>query len=140
MVSFDWSIDVVEIMPWLHDSIASTGIQRNEVCKPSTRGSRRGSNLSIQRQNRESSFTFFLLLYRICMHQVIQRYFLPLNYLTLAKNTIHDAQMPLRCVIATVNIDSGSVSIFGIVVLTLWRRFVMYAFPTYAFSTWVQYH
>jgi hypothetical protein len=48
---------------------------RSVVCRLRTMGSRRRKNVSIPCQNTESSFTFFLLLYRICMYQVIQRHF-----------------------------------------------------------------
>ena len=48
--------------------------------------------VSIQRQNRESSFTFFLLLYRIFMHEVIQRGFSPLSELLPTEK--HYSQCP----------------------------------------------
>ena len=47
--------------------------------------------------------------------------FLAVELLDTDKNTIHDAQMPLRWIVATVNTVSHCMSIFGIVILTLWR-------------------
>ena len=45
-------------------------------------------------------------------------------YMIPTKITIHDAQMPLRWIVVMVNADSCCLSIFGIVVLTLWRVYV----------------
>jgi hypothetical protein len=79
--------------------------------------------VSIHRQNTESSFTVFLLLYRICMHQVIQRHFnrcfLPLNY-SIPKKTLS------RCPDAvTVNCCHGPYSFCLLVHLWYSRTYPM---------------